>query len=424
MNWRRIVGDSLPDWTRGTLILCLAVGLGAVSPSPARGDVAALVVEVETGRVIHEEISTRRWYPASLTKVMTLYIAFEELAAGRLQLDQILVASPYAASQSPTRLGLTPGRKITVREAVAAVAVVSANDCAVLLAERIAGSEEAFAKRMTDTAFRLGLTGTQFSNATGLPDSQQSTTARDMAMLGLAILRDFSGFHQLFSLRQMPWNGSNHPTTNGFLSRFEGADGFKTGFTCGSGYNLLASSVRNGRRLVGVVLGSKASEERHGLMRRLFSAAYAQPPPGDKAPIVSALKWEKAEAENVPPFQLITACNIVLPGTSVPRIATIAGNVADKPDLGGGDWGILFGQFSTEAAAQGILRRAKAIVQGGRPTAIRRKDHEGSYWKALLLGFDHQGAARGCSVAQQRASIVCIVASPESLAGKGLLVRW
>jgi D-alanyl-D-alanine carboxypeptidase len=428
--------------------LSLAIGLGAIAalgPAPAwAGDVASLVVEAETGRVVSQETATRRWYPASLTKVMTLYIAFEELAAGRLKLNEVLTASPRAASQSPTRLGLLPGSKITVREAVAATGVVSANDCAVLLAERISGSEAAFAQRMTQTAFRLGLSGTQYRNATGLPDSQQSTTARDMVLLGLAILRDYPGFYQLFALRQMPWNGNSYTTTNGFLSRYEGADGFKTGFTCGSGYNLLASSVRRGRRLIGAVLGSKGSEERHALMRRLFNEAFAHPAPGAKAPLVTDLRWEKAEEENVPPFQLTSFCNFNYGGRTVTDEAIEtpekearkgqgkgkgkgAGNGAGKGAGNGawdGDWGILFGQFPSQGAAQSALRRAQTIINGGRPQVVRRQDPQGAYWKALLIGFDHQGSARGCLQALERANLVCVVASPESLASKGLMERW
>ncbi|NJM91924.1 MAG: D-alanyl-D-alanine carboxypeptidase [Rhodospirillaceae bacterium] len=237
---------------------------------------ASLVVDVETGQVISSDAPNHLWYPASLTKMMTVYVALSEIEAGRLSFDDKIKVSSYAAGQSPVRFGLKAGQVITVRQAINAAIVASANDAAVALAEKVSGSEGAFAARMTAMARDLGMARTVFHNASGLPHDAQVTTARDMAVLATALLRDYPKHYPLFNQRAVTIGKRSRGTVNSILGSYAGADGFKTGFTCGSGYNLVASATRDGRRVIGVVLGSanrgQRTIEMTGLLNRAFSA--------------------------------------------------------------------------------------------------------------------------------------------------------
>ncbi len=221
------------------------------------------------------------WRPASLTKLMTLYITFQELAAGHLKLDERLTVSGYAAAMPPSRLGLAKGETTTVEEAILATITRSANDAVVVLAERIGGDETTFAQRMTATARTIGMTGSVFRNASGLPDPEQTTTAHDMAVLALSLIRDFPQFYSFFSAHGVSHRGGYLPTINAILNLYPGADGLKTGFTCGSGYNLVASAERNGRRVIGVVLGGLTSDQRYRQMTDLLDAGFAVEPDED-----------------------------------------------------------------------------------------------------------------------------------------------
>src|SRR5215813_14940008 len=256
-------------------LFCVAGLLWAARSGVAAPDYAAIVVDAESGTVLESVSATARWYPASLTKVMTVYLAFDEIAAGRMTLDEQLTVSDHAAAQPATELGLGAGQKITVKDTILAIILRSANDAAVALAERIGGSEEAFAARMTAKARELGMSRTVFRNASGLPDPQQVTTARDMAVLASALLENYPQYYHFFSTTSFIYAGQTFGTINGILSRYSGADGIKTGFTCGSGYNLVASAKRNGRRLIGVLLGGHTNFERHSEMSKLLDEGFA-----------------------------------------------------------------------------------------------------------------------------------------------------
>src|SRR5215813_7933873 len=259
-------------------LLCFMAGVLAATgtdPSLAWAGYAAIIVDAASGTVLESIDATMPWYPASLTKVMTVYLAFEDIEAGRLKLDETLTVSEHAAAQPPTELGLGKGEKITVKDAILAVILRSANDAAVTLAERMGGSEEKFAERMTSKAKELGMRNTVFRNASGLPDPQQVTTARDMAVLASALLENYPQYYHFFSTTSFIYAGQTFGTINGILSRYSGADGIKTGFTCGSGYNLVASATRNGRRLIGVLLGGHTNFERHTEMGKLLDEGFA-----------------------------------------------------------------------------------------------------------------------------------------------------
>ncbi|HEY8617591.1 D-alanyl-D-alanine carboxypeptidase [Phenylobacterium sp.] len=223
---------------------------------------AAIVVDAKTGEVLYAKRADAPRYPASITKVMTLYLTFEALAAGKIRLDDPVVISPRAAAQSPTKLGVPAGGTITVSEAMQALAIKSANDVAVAMAEKLGGTESRFAALMTLRAKELGMTNTHFANASGLPDSRQLSTARDIAILSRAVMRDYPQYYKLFSQREMTFRGQTLRNHNGLLHRMPGVDGLKTGFTNASGFNLAVSAVRDNRRLIAVVMGGPTTRAR------------------------------------------------------------------------------------------------------------------------------------------------------------------
>ncbi len=239
-------------------------GLAAVGQSGWTPAVAgpALLFEQDSGRVLYAEDQDHLWYPASLTKIMTSYLVFEALKTGRLTLEQKISVSEKANLQPPSKVGLPVGGEMTVDLAIKALIVKSANDVAVMLAEAIGGNEEAFVKLMNDTAKRLGMHRTNFVNPNGLPAPEQVTTARDLAKLSRAIIKDFPEHAALWTLSEVRIGKIRLATHNHLLKTFEGADGLKTGFICDAGFNVVSSATRDGRKLVAVVLGEPSGRER------------------------------------------------------------------------------------------------------------------------------------------------------------------
>ena len=268
--------------------LAAALGLGmAASPALAQAPYlslipqnsskyAAIVVDARSGEVLYGKRADAPRYPASITKVMTLYLAFEALASGKLELDEPVVFSPRAAAQSPTKLGIRAGDSITVHQAMQGMVTRSANDAAVALAEKIGGTEQRFAALMTLRAQELGMSATTFANASGLPDSRQITTARDIAVLSRAVMRDYPQYYRLFSTKNFEFRGQAIRNHNGLLYRMDGVDGLKTGFTNASGYNLMASAERGGRRVIAIMLGGKTGKSRDAHVRDLIEAAFLE----------------------------------------------------------------------------------------------------------------------------------------------------
>lgn len=238
--------------------------------APDSSRYAAIVVDANTQSVLREVHADSLRHPASLTKVMTLYLLFERLESGHLKLTTPLAVSVEAAAQAPTKLGLKPGQTISVEDAIKALITKSANDVAVVVAEAIAGSEEEFAKLMTRKARALGMTRTVYRNASGLPDDEQVTTARDQARLGIHIQERFPRYYRYFSLTHFSYRGATMRNHNRLLGQVAGADGIKTGYTHASGFNLITSVRRNGRHIVAVVLGGTTAAQRDAHMRGLI----------------------------------------------------------------------------------------------------------------------------------------------------------
>jgi D-alanyl-D-alanine carboxypeptidase len=256
----------------GLVLAALLLVLGGGRVAEAR--YASIVIEHETGRVLQAQAADVPTYPASLTKMMTAYLTFEALRTGRLQLGTRLPVSARAASRPPSKLGLVAGSTIRVEDALRAILTKSANDAAVVLAEAIAGSEEAFAERMTRTARALGMRRTVFKNASGLPDRGQVTTARDMARLASRLIRDHARHYHFFSQRSFTYAGRPQANHNRLLGRYPGVDGLKTGYIAAAGYNLAASAVRNGRRLIAVMLGGASPRLRDRQVMALLDQGF------------------------------------------------------------------------------------------------------------------------------------------------------
>ncbi|MEY4240430.1 MAG: hypothetical protein RJA14_126, partial [Pseudomonadota bacterium] len=265
---------------RGLLSLLLAV---AVTMTPTRPPLAqsadnaryaAIVVDAESGEVLFARHADSRRYPASITKVMTLYLAFEALAEGKIKLDDVITVSPHAASQPPSKLGLAAGQTITVDDAMRATSVRSSNDMAMALAEHISGSQDRFAAQMTLKARELGMTQTRYVNPNGLPDARQLTSARDLAILARAVMRDYPQYYSYFGLQDWAYNGRDYRNTNGLLRDGQGYDGMKTGYTNASGYNLAASAVRDGRRIITIVLGGRSTASRNAHVAALMDTGF------------------------------------------------------------------------------------------------------------------------------------------------------
>lgn len=256
------------------LLVLTATGLVLVSQL-TYGRHAALLIDADNGNVLYELEANQSWYPASLTKLMTLYMAFSALESGRLHLSDPMNVSSHAASQPTSKLGLRPWETISVEDAILAIITRSANDAAVVFAERLAGSEQRFAIQMTATAHSLGMYGSHFMNATGLPHDWQTTTAHDMALLALKITRNFPQYYPYFAADSLYFKGRELRGINKFVAHYPGAEGMKTGYTCGSGYNLVASANQQGKRLIGVVLGGKSSSERYQHMFAMMDTGFS-----------------------------------------------------------------------------------------------------------------------------------------------------
>lgn len=239
----------------------LAMALAVVTPRTAQAE-ALLLVEADSGKVLQADNATMPWHPASVTKIMTAYVTLKAVKEGRLSLDTLLTVSPVAASQSPSKMGFRPGIQLTVDNAIKMMMVKSANDVAVVLAEGVGGSVEGFSAMMNQTAQKLGMTQTNYVNPNGLPADEQVTSARDLAILARAMIRDLPEYEYFMQIPSIRYGRRVTQNFNKLIGRYPGADGFKTGFICASGYNLVASATRNGKRLIAVVLGSSSGSAR------------------------------------------------------------------------------------------------------------------------------------------------------------------
>jgi D-alanyl-D-alanine carboxypeptidase len=254
--------------------IVVAAAFAILVPRIAQAE-ALLVVEADTGKVLQADNATYPWYPASVTKLMTAYVTLKAVKDGRMTLDTLLTVSPVAASQSPSKMGFRPGIQVTVDNALKMMLVKSANDMAVVLAEGVGGSIDGFSAQMNQTAQRLGMTQSSYVNPNGLPADGQITSARDLAILARAIIRDLPEYEYFVHIPSIRYGRRVTQNFNKLIGRYPGADGFKTGFICASGYNLVASATRNGKRLIAVVLGASSGRMRAVRAAQLLERGFA-----------------------------------------------------------------------------------------------------------------------------------------------------
>ena len=445
-------------WT-GVVLLALACWLAVPATAEARR-YASIVIDARTGQVLHESHADRWVYPASLTKMMTLYMTFEALDQGRLTPGQMLPVSREAASRPPSKLGLRVGQRIAVRDVVSALVTRSANDAAVVIAEALGGTEANFGRMMTERARQIGLRNTTFRNASGLPNEQQRTTARDMATLGIRLQRDFPHHYPVFSTRRFVFEGTVHGNHNRLLASYAGVDGIKTGYIRASGFNLVSSAERNGRRLIGVVIGGQTAASRNAHMVELLDAAFARAArmpatriavapsprrpsgiaatasaPVRLAPTATASDGTemaapiperrpaaiddgretvrlvtapatRAAADTAPgqisPLRVVIAAEATEQGSSDPVVAAAppppATSLAAVGD--GADFGVQIGAFDTAVAAHraadGVLARAADLLRGS-AVEVSATDQSGrTLYRARRMGLDRGRAVDAC----------------------------
>jgi D-alanyl-D-alanine carboxypeptidase len=254
--------------------IVLVAALAIVVPRVVHAE-ALLVIEADTGKVLQADNATYPWYPASVTKLMTAYVTLKAVKDGRISLDTLFTVSPVAAAQSPSKMGFRPGIQVTVDNALKMMLVKSANDMAVVLAEGVGGSIDGFSTQMNQTAQRLGMTQSSYVNPNGLPAEGQITSARDLAILARAIIRDLPEYEYFVHIPSIRFGRRVTQNFNKLIGRYPGADGFKTGFICASGYNLVASATRNGKRLIAVVLGASSGQMRAVRAAQLLERGFA-----------------------------------------------------------------------------------------------------------------------------------------------------
>ena len=383
----------------------------------AENNYAAIVVDAKTGEVLFSRNADLRRYPASLTKMMTLYLIFEDLERGKISLSSRLSVSTNAANQAPSKLGLAAGSTIRVEDAILALVTKSANDVAMAVAENLSASAAAFAQRMTSTARSLGMNSTTFRNPHGLPDSGQITTARDMATLGRALQDRFPQYFGYFSTRSFTWNGVTYSNHNNLLGNVTSVDGIKTGYTRASGYNLVTSLKRDNRHVVAVVMGGNSSASRDQHMRDLIAAYLPRAYAGLRtAPLVVASPLDlipvllpRANPARTDP--VVTAA-ITPPEPILPAAEGDFDPMQPPPPLPIG-WAIQIGAFPSEAAAYERLTEA-TLLEGTLLASVTPRTEtvivDGVvHYRARFVGFVSRDEAwAACSDFEHR-GIACYV---------------
>jgi D-alanyl-D-alanine carboxypeptidase len=396
-RWRQVARAT-------ALTLSLIVGVVATAKAQVGSyRYASIVIEARTGGILSAVNADEPRHPASLTKMMTLYMTFEALRDRRITLTQLVPVSANAAAMSPTKLGLTPGTKITVVQAILGLVTKSANDAAAALGEMLGGDEERFAQIMTLRARALGMTRTTFKNASGLPDQQQITTARDMATLGRRLQVDFPNYYGYFSTPTFTFRGRAIRNHDRLLETYPGTDGLKTGYTRDSGFNLVTSSVRGGVRLVGVVLGGSSGWERDQHMMVLLDQGFEK------------MEVPVARRDNGPRIPSLIASAQAAP-TPVPF------NRASPPVVGQGSvtaaqpravrYGVQVGTYPTPKDASTAAQGARRVADGGdvrvEPVRVKGK----LTYRAQLVGLTATEAQSTCNTLSRKRT-PCMVLRPE-----------
>lgn len=445
-------------------IVAFAAALASASGNQASANekYAAIVVDHQTGKVLFSRHADGRRYPASLTKIMTLYLLFDELKAGRTKLTDRIVMSKHAASMPPSKLGLKPGSTIAVQDAIKALVTKSANDVAAAVGEHIAGTESAFARRMTRKARSIGMRRTTFRNASGLPDSKQATTARDMATLGRSIMSNHPKYYKYFSTRSFKYRGRAYGNHNRLLGKVKGVDGIKTGYTRASGFNLTSSVRRNNKHIVAVVMGGRTGRSRNDHMASLISqylpaavarrnppstppgiqvaaieiplplrrpniagqqapdaiaVALASSPPAVASPVSQPTQTVFTTASSAPslalePRPVLTQKIVVAAARDpIPQEETGEGDQSNDPAVIPSGWAIQIGAVESVADAHALMTKAKTLVPGATASRVPFTEefvkNGRHYVRARFAGFETSDEAKAACAMMLKKDFGC-----------------
>ena len=445
------------------VLVSLTLSLQVPGEALAAPKFAALAVDARNGKVLYSNDADGIRHPASLTKMMTLYLLFQDLKAGKIKLDSPIRMSATAASKPPTKLGVKPGNTFPVEIAIKALVVKSANDVAAAVAENLGGTEAAFAQRMTRTARALGMSRTTFRNASGLPDARQVTTARDMATLGLRLMRDFPQYYPYFRTTSFTYGGKTISTHNRLLKSYEGTDGIKTGYINASGFNLVSSVRRGEQRLVGVVIGGKSGAGRNAYMVKMLNSVFAKASKGQTIaalagsskgavnPVATAPAEQKKKPQNAKiestiepkeidsapegvgdreePMEETAGAPQVIDGSvgqpvlpkelpfAVKSKATAASDQQTVASIPTESWVIQIGAYRTKSDAEAQLRAIRNKVGDHLAdkqafTMTVQKGEETTY-RARFSGFSEKSAKAACKAVKKQKSS-CYVLAPAS----------
>ncbi|MBB3217734.1 D-alanyl-D-alanine carboxypeptidase/D-alanyl-D-alanine carboxypeptidase (penicillin-binding protein 5/6) [Ochrobactrum sp. RC6B] len=457
------VAYALKRAAQATLLLAVVTGCSTASttiPAIAAGDrYAAIVIDANTGKTLFASNADAQRYPASLTKMMTLYMLFEAMQAGRMSKDTRIPVSAYAAARPPTKIGFRPGQSIRAEDAALAMITKSANDVATAVGEYLGGSEERFAQMMTAKARRLGMRNTTFRNASGLPNMAQHTTARDMAILSIALRQHFPNEFSYFSRRSFVFRGQTINGHNRLLGRVEGVDGIKTGYTNASGYNLASSVSLDGRRLVAVVMGGNTGASRDAHMAQLIrkylpmatrsrNAAPLVALRNDAPQVVASVDLPKAKNAPVPvtreaaavedfinnesgegdsdqPQLLALAAPTARPAAlaaqaairPTPKAAVASAQAQDVDPVttasapAAGGWAIQIGSLPSEGQARDMLAKASATAGGtlraASPYTETFSKGSATFYRARFVGFSSKQAAWDACASLKKKNFGC-----------------
>jgi D-alanyl-D-alanine carboxypeptidase len=413
------------------------------SSRPALAKYAAIVMDADTGAVLYQNNADARHYPASLTKVMTLFLVFDALKADKLTMDSKIRFSHRAARQPVSRLGIPAGGTIKVRDAIMAMIVKSANDVATAVGEHLGGTERKFSDLMNRKAQSIGMKNSSFRNASGLPNRRQLVTARDYAHMVRALQRQHPDFYKLFSTRSFTWEGRKHDNHNRLLDRYEGADGVKTGYIRASGFNLAASAIRSGRRLIGVVMGTRSPRARDLHMMGLLERGFEKATDGryiaydydrnlsiqrNIRPVAASKKVVRARgargrirlARLTPPRRPAELARNTGEGSA------FAPEIPSVPEKEVMNWKIQVGAFSRLApahlSATRAMRRLPSLLAHARVNIMPSRENGQTVYRARLGGLNAEGAERACELLKAK-SLPCITVVPAGAERLGTKTR-
>ncbi|MBT4890833.1 MAG: D-alanyl-D-alanine carboxypeptidase [Rhodospirillales bacterium] len=372
-------------------VIILFFGVVLLLPGLAQAKYASLIMDADTGRVLHSVNADTRNYPASLTKMMTLYMIFDALERGKITMNTKWKASKRAVRQPASKLGMKRGEIITVRNAIYALITKSANDVATLVSENLAKSERDFALAMTAKARKIGMSRTTFRNASGLPNKGQLSTAHDMGVLAQALIQDFPEKYSLFSMAKFEYRGSTYKNHNKLLKAYEGTDGIKTGYIRASGFNLVASVVRNGTRLIGVVFGGDTSRKRNAHMMSLLDKGFG----------IIAAENAPAQSQNT-----ITTASLNLDASKQITASKYS-------------WGIQVGAYTKESQASEVAYAVSAIVpkllNTGFVTVVPLVKNSGKIiYRSRIHRIPKKQAYKACRILKNRGTDCMVVKLPVS----------